>query len=322
MSEAPDRNLAMELVRVTEAAAVAASRWQGRGDKNAVDQAAVDAMRAILSTVEMDGIVVIGEGEKDEAPMLYNGERVGNGNKPEVDVAVDPVDGTTLTARGSDGALAVIALASRGSMFSPGSLVYMDKIAVGEEAAGTVDIEAPVAHNIAQVAKARGKGVGDVTVMLLDRPRNESIIAEVRTVGARCALITDGDIAGAIATAKADSGIDMLLGIGGSPEAVTAACAMKALGGELQCKIWPRSDEERQYAADNNIDLTQVLMTHDLVSSDDTFFAATGVTPSALLKGIQLHGITARTHSVVMRSRTGTVRFVEAIHRFDRVKSL
>lgn len=322
MSEAPDRNLAMELVRVTEAAAVAASRWQGRGDKNAVDQAAVDAMRAILSTVEMDGIVVIGEGEKDEAPMLYNGERVGNGNKPEVDVAVDPVDGTTLTARGSDGALAVIALASRGSMFSPGSLVYMDKIAVGEEAAGTVDIEAPVAHNIAQVAKARGKGVGDVTVMLLDRPRNESIIAEVRTVGARCALITDGDIAGAIATAKADSGIDMLLGIGGSPEAVTAACAMKALGGELQCKIWPRSDEERHYAADNNIDLTQVLMTHDLVSSDDTFFAATGVTPSALLKGIQLHGITARTHSVVMRSRTGTVRFVEAIHRFDRVKSL
>ncbi len=322
MGEAPDRNLAMELVRVTEAAAVAASRWQGRGDKNAVDQAAVDAMRAILSTVEMDGIVVIGEGEKDEAPMLYNGERVGNGNKPEVDVAVDPVDGTTLTARGSDGALAVIALASRGSMFSPGSLVYMDKIAVGEEAAGTVDIEAPIAHNIAQVAKARGKGVGDVTVMLLDRPRNESIIAEVRTVGARCALITDGDIAGAIATAKADSGIDMLLGIGGSPEAVTAACAMKALGGELQCKIWPRGDEERHYAADNNIDLTQVLMTHDLVSSDDTFFAATGVTPSALLKGIQLHGITARTHSVVMRSRTGTVRFVEAIHRFDRVKSL
>jgi fructose-1,6-bisphosphatase II len=322
MGEAPDRNLAMELVRVTEAAAVAASRWQGRGDKNAVDQAAVDAMRAILSTVEMDGIVVIGEGEKDEAPMLYNGERVGNGNKPEVDVAVDPVDGTTLTARGSDGALAVIALASRGSMFSPGSLVYMDKIAVGEEAAGTVDIEAPIAHNIAQVAKARGKGVGDVTVMLLDRPRNESIIAEVRTVGARCALITDGDIAGAIATAKADSGIDMLLGIGGSPEAVTAACAMKALGGELQCKIWPRGDEERQYAADNNIDLTQVLMTHDLVSSDDTFFAATGVTPSALLDGIQLHGITARTHSVVMRSRTGTVRFVEAIHRFDRVKSL
>jgi fructose-1,6-bisphosphatase II len=322
MSDAPDRNLAMELVRVTEAAAVAASRWQGRGDKNAVDQAAVDAMRAILSTVEMDGIVVIGEGEKDEAPMLYNGERVGNGNKPEVDVAVDPVDGTTLTARGSDGALAVIALASRGSMFSPGSLVYMDKIAVGEEAAGTVDIEAPIAHNIGQVAKALGKGVGDVTVMILDRPRNEAIIGEVRSAGSRCALITDGDIAGAIATAKADSGVDMLLGIGGSPEAVTAACAMKALGGELQCKIWPRSDTERQYAADNDIDLDQVLMTHDLVASDDTFFAATGVTPSALLDGIQLHGITARTHSVVMRSRTGTVRFVEAIHRFDRVKSL
>ena len=322
MSDAPDRNLAMELVRVTEAAAVAASRWQGRGDKNAVDQAAVDAMRAILATVEMDGIVVIGEGEKDEAPMLYNGERVGNGNKPEVNVAVDPVDGTTLTARGADGALAVIALASRGSMFSPGSLVYMDKIAVGEQAAGSIDIEASIEHNIVRVAKALGKGVGDVTVMILDRPRNEATIREVRAVGSRCALITDGDIAGVIATTKADSGVDMLLGIGGSPEAVTAACAMKALGGELQCKIWPRNDAERQYAADNSIDLDRVLLTHDLVASDDTFFAATGVTPSALLNGIQMFGNTARTHSVVMRSRTGTVRFVEAIHRFDRVKSL
>lgn len=318
MPAQPDRNLALELVRVTEAAAMASARFMGRGDKIGVDQAAVDAMRKMLSTVEVDGIVVIGEGEKDEAPMLYNGERVGDGTGPQIDVAVDPVDGTTLTARGADGALAVIALAERGSMFAPGSLVYMDKIAVGEQAAGTVDINAPVAHNLHQVAKALGKGVTDVTAVILDRTRNEPYMAAVRETGARIRLITDGDISGAISTAKSDSGVDILLGIGGSPEAVTAACAMAATGGELQCKIWPRDDAERQYANDEGIDLDQVLTTRDLVDSDHTFFAATGVTNGDLLDGVSFTGDGARTHSVVMRSRTGTVRYIDAFHRFDR----
>ncbi len=314
----PDRNLAIELVRVTEGAAIAASRHMGRGDKIAVDQAAVDAMRKMLSSVEVDGVVVIGEGEKDEAPMLFNGEQVGDGTGPEVDVAVDPVDGTTLTSRGAAGALAVIAMAERGSMFAPGSLVYMDKIAVGEAAAGTIDIEAPVAHNLSQVAKALGKEVSDVAAVILDRPRNEPYMQAVRDAGARIHLITDGDISGAIATAKSDSGVDILFGIGGSPEAVTAACAMAAVGGEIQCKIWPRNDEERQYAAAEGIDLDRVLTTRDLVDSDHTFFAATGVTTGDLLDGVTFTADGARTHSVVMRSRTGTVRFIDAFHRFDR----
>ena len=314
----PDRNLALELVRVTEAAAMASARHMGRGDKIAVDQAAVDAMRQMLATVEMNGVVVIGEGEKDEAPMLYNGEHVGDGTGPEVDVAVDPVDGTTLTARGGAGALAVIALAERGSMFAPGSLVYMDKIAVGEAAAGMIDIEAPVAHNLQQVAKATNKSVSDVTAIILDRPRNEPYVNAIREAGARIHLITDGDISGAIATAKVDSGVDILFGIGGSPEAVTAACAMAAVGGEIQCKVWPRDDSERQYAIDEGIDLDRVLTTRDLVDSDHTFFAATGVTTGDLLEGVNFTGGGARTHSLVMRSRTGTVRFVETLHRFDR----
>ena len=322
MSERPQRNLALELVRVTEAAAMAAARWQGRGDKNAVDQAAVDAMRNILGTVEMDGVVVIGEGEKDEAPMLYNGEAIGNGAPPEVDIAVDPVDGTTLTAEGGPGALAVLALAERGSMYAPGSLVYMDKIAVGEEAAGMIDIEAPVAHNLQQVAKARGKSVSDVTVIMLDRPRNQPYIDEVRAAGGRIRLIRDGDIQGAIATAKPDSGIDILLGIGGSPEAVTAACAMIALGGEIQCKLWPRNEEEKQYANDAGLDLTQILGNRQLVNSENTFFAATGVTSGELLDGVRFDAGRATTHSLVIRSRTGTIRFVKATHRFDRLKSL
>ncbi|NNF62949.1 MAG: class II fructose-bisphosphatase [Acidimicrobiia bacterium] len=322
MSERPQRNLALELVRVTEAAAMAAARWQGRGDKNAVDQAAVDAMRNILGTVEMDGVVVIGEGEKDEAPMLYNGEAIGNGAPPEVDIAVDPVDGTTLTAEGGPGALAVLALAERGSMYAPGSLVYMDKIAVGEEAAGTVDIEAPVAHNLKQVAKAKGKSVSDITVIMLDRPRNRDYIDQVRAAGGRIRLIRDGDIQGAIATAKEDSGIDILLGIGGSPEAVTAACAMIALGGEIQCKLWPRNDEEKQYANDAGLDLTQILGNRQLVNSENTFFAATGVTGGELLDGVRFDAGRATTHSLVIRSRTGTIRFVKATHRFDRLKSL
>ncbi|NNJ48137.1 MAG: class II fructose-bisphosphatase, partial [Acidimicrobiia bacterium] len=290
MTERPERNLALELVRVTEAAAMAAARHQGRGDKHDVDQAAVDAMRTILATVDMDGIVVIGEGEKDEAPLLFNGEAIGNGRPPRVDVAVDPVDGTTLTARGMGGALAVLALAERGSMYAPGSLVYMNKIAVGEEAAGRIDIEAPVAHNLEQVAKAKGKTVHDVTAIILDRPRNDDIVREVREAGARIALITDGDIQGAIATAKADSGIDILLGIGGSPEAVTAACAMMALRGEQQCKLWPRDDAERQYAKDEGLDLDQVLGLKDLVNSENTFFAATGVTTGELLEGVHFEG--------------------------------
>jgi fructose-1,6-bisphosphatase II len=319
MSERPDRNLALELVRVTEMAAIAAGRFQGMGDKNAVDQAAVDAMRHMLSTVDMDGIVVIGEGEKDEAPMLYNGEQVGNGTPPLVDVAVDPVDGTRLTALGQPEALAVIALAERGSMYAPGKLVYMDKIAVGEESAGTIDIDAPIADNLAKVAKAKGKKVSDLTVVMLDRPRNEGHMAQVRAAGARIALIGDGDISGAIATVKADSGIDVLFGIGGSPEAVVAACAMAALRGEIQCKLWPRDDSEREYALEEGLDLEQVLTNRDLVDSDHTFFAATGVTNGALLDGVEFYGNRVVTHSVVMRSASGTVRFLDATHRADRL---
>jgi fructose-1,6-bisphosphatase II len=317
MDQPADRNLALELTRVTEAAAIAAAKWQGRGDKNSVDQAAVDAMRHMLSTVDVDGTVIIGEGEKDEAPMLFNGEIVGNGRDPKMDIAVDPVDGTRLSALGMPGALAVIAMADRGSMYAPGSLVYMDKIAVGEEAAGMVDINAPVAHNLRQVAKAKGKDVEEVTAVILDRPRNEEIIRGVRAVGGRIALIGDGDISGAISTAKSDSGIDVLLGIGGSPEAVTAACAMAALHGEIQCKLWPRDESERQYAIENELDLDQVLTTRDLVDSDNTFFAATGVTSGSMLRGIHFYGNRVETHSVVMRSNSGTVRYIESVHHLD-----
>jgi fructose-1,6-bisphosphatase II len=254
--------------------------------------------------------------------MLYNGERVGNGRAPEVDVAVDPVDGTRLTARGMPGALAVIALSERGSMYAPGNLVYMDKIAVGEAAAGMVDINAPVAHNLSQVGKALRKSVSDLTAIILDRPRNEGYIAAVRDAGARIALIGDGDISGAIATAKEDSGVDILFGIGGSPEAVTAACAMAALGGEIQCKLWPRDDSEIEYAKTEGLDLDEVLTTRELVNSDNTFFAATGVTRGQLLRGVRFEGSRVRTESVVMRSLTGTVRYVDATHRFDRLKEI
>lgn len=322
MKQKPDRNLALELVRVTEVAAIAAARHQGRGDKESVDQAAVDAMRQVLSTIDMDGIVVIGEGEKDEAPMLFNGEIVGNGKPPQVDVAVDPVDGTRLTARGMPGALAVIALAPRGTMYAPGSLVYMDKVAVGEAAAGLVDIEAPVSFNISQVAKAYEKPVSDVTAIILDRPRNEPYIAAVREAGARIALIGDGDISGAIATAKADSGVDILFGIGGSPEAVTSACALAALRGELQAKLWPRDDSERAYAHEVGLDLDQVLTTRDLVNSKNTFFAATGVTSGQLLEGVTFGSHTVKTHSLVLRSKTGTARFIEATHRVEQLRDL
>ncbi len=316
----PNRNLALELVRVTEAAAISAAREQGRGDKHLVDQAAVDAMRAVLSRTDLDGVVVIGEGEKDEAPMLYNGERVGNGNPPHVDVAVDPVDGTRLTAEGKGGALAVIALAEKGSMYAPGSLVYMDKIAVGEEAAGMIDIDAPVLHNLKQVGKAVGKEINELTVVILERPRNNDYIRQVREAGARISLIADGDIQGAITTAIRGNGIDLMLGIGGSPEAVTTACAMAALRGEIQCKLWPRDDVERAYADEHGHDLDRILTTRDLVDSDNTFFAATGVTTGALLRGVRFGGIHTSTHSVIMRSESGTVRFIEADHRVEWVE--
>jgi fructose-1,6-bisphosphatase II len=322
MTQTPDRNLALELVRVTEVAAIAAARHQGRGDKELVDQAAVDAMRQVLATIDMNGIVVIGEGEKDEAPMLFNGEVVGNGQPPGVDVAVDPVDGTRLTARGMPGALAVIALAPRGTMYAPGKLVYMDKIAVGEEAAGMIDIEAPVAHNLTQVANAKDKPISDVTAIILDRPRNEPFVQAVREAGARIALIGDGDISGAIATAKSDSAVDILFGIGGSPEAVTTACAMAALRGEIQAKLWPRDESEREFAREEGLDLDQVLTTRDLVDSDNTFFAATGVTTGELLEGVRFGSHSVHTHSLVLRSKTRTARFIDAIHSVDQLRNL
>lgn len=323
MTEQPaDRNLALDLARVTEAAAMAAARLQGRGDKDAVDQAAVDAMRAILDTIDMDGVVVIGEGEKDAAPMLANGERVGNGNPPQFDVAVDPVDGTRLTAEGMPGALAVLALAERGTMYAPGRLVYMDKIAVGEQAAGSIDLDAPVEHNLKQIARALGKDIDDLTAIILDRPRNKHYIDAVREAGARIRMIRDGDISAAIATAVPDSGIDVLFGIGGSPEAVTAACALLCLGGEIQCRLWPRDESETDYAHEAGLDLDEIIGIRDLVDSDNVFFAATGVTTGELLDGVRFIPDAAETHTVVMRSRTGTVRFIRAHHRFDRLSRI
>lgn len=318
----PDHNLALDLARVTEAAAMAAGRWQGRGNKEAVDQAAVDAMRVVLETVDMDGVVIIGEGEKDAAPMLYNGERVGNGELPQMDVAVDPVDGTTLTAEGMPGALAVLALAERGSMYAPGKLVYMDKIAVGPDAAGSIDLDAPIATNLASVARAKGKDIDDLTAIILDRPRNAPYIEECRAAGARIRLIRDGDISGAIATAVEDSGIDILLGIGGSPEAVTAACALIALGGEMQCRLWPRDESEREYAREAGLDLEEIIGLRQLVNSDEVFFAATGVTSGELLDGVRYLPDAAETHTVVMRGTTGTIRFMTAHHRLDRLSTM
>lgn len=318
----PDKNLGLELARVTETAAMAAARLQGRGDKEAVDQAAVSGMRTILPTIDMDGIVIIGEGEKDEAPMLYNGERIGSGTGPQVDVAVDPIDGTTLSARGAPGALAVIAVADAGSMFFPGNIVYMDKIAVGPEAAGSIDLDAPVEHNLHAVAKALGKDVDDLTAIVLDRPRNEPHIEAVRRAGARIRLIGDGDVSGAIAAADSETGIDILLGIGGSPEAVIAAAALLAMGGEMQGRLWARSEEERRAAVDLGMDMDAVLGLKDFVNSDNVFFAATGVTGGEFLKGVEFGGGWARTHSVVMRSRTRSIRHMEAKHDLDRLAEL
>lgn len=309
-----DRNLAMELVRVTEAAALAAGRWMGRGDKEGADRAAVDAMRLMISTVAMDGMVVIGEGEKDEAPMLFNGERVGLGEAPEVDVAVDPIDGTTLTSRGQPGALSVIAVADKGSMFNPGPCYYMDKIATGPEAAGQVDLEAPIPDNLKAVARAKGINVEDVTVIVMDKPRHEGMIKEIREAGARIRLIPDGDVAAAITAAKGGTGVDMLIGIGGTPEGVIAAAAVKCLGGTLLGRLHPRSDEERQATIDAGYDLTRVLSIDDLIAGD-AHFAATGITDGELLDGVRYHWNGASTTSIVMRSRTGTIRTISAEHR-------
>ena len=318
--QVPDRNLAMELVRVTEAAALAASRWMGRGDKEGADGAAVDAMRIVLGTVPMDGIVVIGEGEKDEAPMLFNGEAIGDGSPPATDIAVDPIDGTTLTALGRGNAVAVIAVSERGTMFDPGPCVYMEKIAVGPEAAGRVDIRASVADNLKAVAAAKGEAVRDVTAIVLDRDRHQAIIDEVRSAGARIRLIQDGDVVGAISTAWPDSGADILFGIGGTPEGVITAAALKAMDGELQGILYPRNDDERNAALEAGYDLERVLTQDDLVNSDNCFFAATGITDGELLKGVHYDNRGATTQSLVMRSKSGTVRVVNARHRLDKLR--
>ncbi len=316
----PDRNLAFDLARVTEAAALAAGRWVGRGNKEAADQAAVDAMRVVLNNIDMDGIVVIGEGEKDEAPMLYNGERLGAGVPPEVDIAVDPIDGTTLTAKGLPGALAVVAMAERGTMYNPSHIVYMSKIAVGPEARDMIDINAPVDVNIRRVARALRKEPRDITVMVLDRPRHAQLIAEIRATGARILLISDGDVAAAIATAQEDSGVDMLMGIGGSPEAVISAAALKCMGGDMQCKLWPRNEDERQKAIADGLDLDRVLTIDDLVQGDNVFFAATGITSGALLRGVRYVGGGAITQSLVMRSKSGTIRLINSRHRLEKLR--
>ncbi|GGY01431.1 class II fructose-bisphosphatase [Streptomyces djakartensis] len=320
-SEAPDRNLALELVRVTEAAAMAAGRWVGRGDKNGADGAAVRAMRTLVSTVSMNGVVVIGEGEKDEAPMLFNGEHVGDGTGPECDIAVDPIDGTTLTAKGMTNAIAVLAAAERGSMFDPSAVFYMDKLVTGPEAADFVDINAPVSVNIRRVAKAKRSAPEDVTVVILDRPRHEGIIKEIRDTGARIKLISDGDVAGSILALREGTGVDLLLGVGGTPEGIISACAVKCLGGTIQGKLWPKDDEERQRAVDAGHDLDRVLTTEDLVTGENVFFVATGITDGELLRGVRYRAETATTDSIVMRSRSGTVRRISSEHRLSKLRA-
>ena len=317
--ESPDRNLALELVRVTEAGAMAAGRYVGRGDKNGGDGAAVDAMRTLVGSVSMRGVVVIGEGEKDEAPMLFNGEEVGNGNGPQCDVAVDPVDGTTLMAKGMPNALAVLALAERGAMFDPSAVFYMQKLAVGPECADVVDIDRPVRDNLRAVAKAKGVRVSDVSVAVLDRPRHEQLVHDIREAGARIRFISDGDVAGAIAAARPESGVDMLLGVGGTPEGIISACALACMGGALQAKLWPTDDAERRRVLDAGHDPDRVLHTTDLVRGENIFFCATGVTDGDLLRGVRYRAGGVSTHSLVMRSRSGTVREISAYHRLSKL---
>ncbi len=317
--QVPDRNLAMELVRTTEAAAMAAARWMGRGDKEGADGAAVNAMRVVLSTVEMDGVVVIGEGEKDHAPMLFNGEQVGTGKPPQIDIAVDPIDGTRLTALGRGGALSVIVASERGTLFDPGPCFYMEKIAVGPEAAGAIDITRSATENLEAVAKAKGVEVPDLTAVILDRDRHQDLIAEVRATGARILLISDGDVAGAISAAWPDTGVDILLGVGGTPEGVISAAALKCMGGEMQARLWPRDDEERVKVKEAGLSEETVLRTDDLARGDNCFFAATGVTDGELLRGVRYGSYGAMTQSLVMRSKSGTVRKVDATHRLEKL---
>jgi fructose-1,6-bisphosphatase II len=316
----PDRNLALEMVRVTEAAAMAAGRWVGRGDKIGADGAAVGAMRRLINTVSMNGVVVIGEGEKDNAPMLYNGEQVGNGDGPECDVAVDPIDGTTLNAKGMPNAIAVIALAQRGAMYDPSAVFYMEKLVTGPEAADAVDITASVEHNIRAVARAKGSKPSEVTVVILDRPRHERLVREVRETGARIKFITDGDVAGAIMAARPDTGIDLLLGVGGTPEGIIAACAMKCLGGVIQGRLWPRDDAERSKALNAGHDLDRVLTTDDLVTGNNAFVAITGITDGELVRGVRYRAGGAVTSSLVMRSKSGTVRRIESEHQLNKLR--
>jgi len=315
-----DRNIAMELCRVTEAAALAAARWMGRGNKNALDQAAVNAMRDRLAVIQMDGVVVIGEGEKDEAPMLYIGERIGNGEPPQVDVAVDPVDGTTLLSKGLPNAVAVVALAERGTMYYPPGIVYMEKLAVGPAGRGVVSLDMSVEENIEALAAAKGERVDDLTIVVLDRPRHAELIERIRATGARIKLISDGDVAGGIMPSLPDTGGDMLLGVGGSPEAVLTAAALKCLGGDIQCKLWPRDDNERAQAEKLGLRLDQVLSIDDLVRGNDVFFALTGVTDGELVKGVHYFPHGATTETLVMRSRSGTVRRIQAVHNFEKLE--
>jgi fructose-1,6-bisphosphatase II len=318
---APDRNLALELARVTEAASMAAARWVGRGDKNGADGAAVNAMRLLINSVSMRGVVVIGEGEKDQAPMLFNGEQVGDGTGPACDVAVDPIDGTRLCANGMPNAVSVLAVAARGSMYDPSAVFYMNKLATGPEAAGMVDVDAPPEANIAAVARAKACSPNDVTVVILDRPRHQDLVAQVRAAGARIKLITDGDVAGAIMAARSNTGVDLMLGIGGTPEGIIAACALKCLGGTIQGKLAPRDEDERRRALDAGHDLNRVLTTDELVSSDDVFFAATGITDGELMEGVRYRGGDATTHSLVMRSRSGTIRSIKSEHQLWKLRA-
>tara|TARA_Y100001936_G_scaffold29471_2_gene27608 strand:+ start:126 stop:1103 length:978 start_codon:yes stop_codon:yes gene_type:complete len=315
--QTPDRNLALELVRVTEAAAMAASRWMGRGDKEGADGEAVNAMRRVLDTVNMDGVVVIGEGEKDEAPMLFNGEHCGNGNDPATDIAVDPIDGTTLTALGRANAISVIAVSDKGTMFDPGPCVYMEKIAVGPGCADAIDLAKSPTENLQNIAEAKNKTVRDLTAVILDRDRHSELIAEVREAGARIRLISDGDVAGAISTAWPESGADVLFGIGGTPEGVISAAALKCMGGALQGRLWPRNEKERKAAEDQDYDLERILDLDDLVSGNNCFFAATGITDGDLLEGVRYAAGIAHTESLVMRSKSGTVRLIKTHHRLD-----
>lgn len=321
LNDTSERNLALELVRVTEAAALAASRWMGRGDKNGADGAAVDAMREVLNHVQMDGLVIIGEGEKDEAPMLFNGETVGDGSQPQTDIAVDPIDGTTLTSLGRGNALAVISVSPRGTMFDPGPCVYMEKIAAGPDCHDAIDITRSPTENLEAIAAAKGESVRDITAVILDRDRHHDLINEVRSAGARIRLIPDGDVAGAISTAWPDSGADVLFGIGGTPEGVISAAALKCMGGVMQGRLWPRNESERQETIEKGYDLDAVLTIEDLVSGDSCFFAATGITDGELLKGVHYSGGKVHTQSLVMRSKSGTVRQIDASHIIDKLES-